>query len=98
MENKSGISILFIMIGVFLLIVLVAGYFLFAGNMYNSTRTQTNNQQQNNQIDQTANWNAITNADAGVTFKYPADFGSKYASLQGAPLVLASSAISNIKA
>jgi len=87
-ENQKGVSmLLFILIGAFAAVMVLAGYFLFIGNSSPTPQIQ-DNQQQNTQIlqDPTVNWNVAQNTDVGFQFKYPTDFGSKYASFQNTPI------------
>lgn len=107
MENEKGISMLFIvMIISFIAVMCLAGYLAISQhvNDYNSQLQNQNNPpasgQQNTQTptDQTAGWNTVNNSDMGFEFKYPTDFGSKYASFQSVPMAVVTKDVSKVDA
>ncbi len=93
MQNQKGVSLLFVvMIISFIAVICFAGYFAVLQYLSdnNQSQNQGNNQQQNTQsvIDQTAGWNEVKDDQLGFSFKYPTDFGSKYASFQQNPFAV----------
>ncbi len=103
MENNKGFSMVsVIMIVAFIIVIGIAGYFLISqyvtdynNNLHNQNYTPPQTTQ--TPPDPTAGWNVVNNTDLGFQFKYPTDFGSKYASFQSVPTAMVISASSNTK-
>ncbi len=98
MKNQKGFSMLsVVMVLGFILIICIAGYFLYIRD--NSQLPQPQNTTvSNTPTNQTANWNTVQNTEVGVKFKYPTDFGSKYASFQSTPIITVAADTSQIDA
>ncbi len=88
-EKLKDISVLIIMLVSVLLVLGIAGYFLIVQyvDSVNQTR-QVQQQATPSPTQETANWNTVKNDQLGFEFKYPADFGTKYASFQSNPTAI----------
>ncbi len=73
MENKkTDLTLAIFMVGIFILVIGVAGFFVY--RQYVSHSPQGQSQNGNGQQDQTAGWNVLKNDQLGFTMKYPSNF------------------------
>ncbi len=99
MENKkNSMGLAIVMVITFAVVIGVAGYFAYNNYFSSTVQSQNNSQEQNTQTvpDPTANWNTVKNDELGFAFKYPADFGTKYASFQNNPTTIVTKETSKI--